>query len=122
MTNLAQLELFYWEARDIVSRAETDMLRLERDGAREGHLLMAAQILAAVRHLSRIIEHHCHHPERATLPLPATAGRPAARKRVWWIVPLRPGRGYSGNWTSRPSNLPVGGQTGGAETTLRSGR
>ena len=122
MTILAQLGLLHTEAQEIVAQAETAVRRLEGDGACQGHLLMATQILAALRHLDRIIEHHHDHRAHAT-PV-ATAGLPIARKRGWWIEALWTTRtGALDRTSAAPSDRPLArrdGRSGGLSTGLRS--
>ena len=81
MPDLAELEFYCAEARDILARAEATVDRLGRNGACEGHRMMAHQGLAALRHLSRIIERH---RTRLTFEaLPNAVSPPAPQKRPW---------------------------------------
>ena len=95
VVDLAQLGPTDLEARDIVAHAEAVVLRLVQDGACEGHVLMAMQVLAALRHLNRIVEQH-HVQMKSVIP-PASAGRTPARRRSWWIGALRLARIGAGN-------------------------
>ena len=81
MPDLAEMELYCAEAREILARAEGTLDRLRRNGACEGHRMMANQGLTALRHLSRIIERHRN---RLTFEaLPNAVSPPAPQKRVW---------------------------------------
>ena len=56
MPSLDAVELYCAEARQLVARAEAIVERLNRNGACEGHRLMASQGLAAIRRLDHIID------------------------------------------------------------------
>ncbi len=81
MTHGAQLECSCVEAREILDRAEREVRRLRQNGACEGHYLMAMQVLAALRHLDRIIEPH--RVRTASAASAVNAPQPLARKRSW---------------------------------------
>lgn len=82
MTSLALLEHFCAEADAIVADAEEQYRRLTLSGACEGHLLMAAQALTALRNLGRIVDHHRIHAASAAVPDAVTRSNPG--KRPWW--------------------------------------
>ncbi|MEL6060793.1 MULTISPECIES: hypothetical protein [unclassified Methylobacterium] len=81
MPDLAEMELYRLEARGLIARAEEAVRALGADGACEGHRLMAAQGLTAMRHLNRIIE--LHHNRLAAEALPNVATPPVAPRRTW---------------------------------------
>jgi hypothetical protein len=87
MPDLAEMELYCAEARDIIARAEETVHRLARNGACEGHRMMAGQGLVALRNLSRIIERHRN---RMTVEILPHAVSPPAPQRRSWLPFLRP--------------------------------
>lgn len=111
MTDLAQLGPTHLEAREIIAHAEADLLRLVQDGACEGQVLMAVQVVAALRHLGRIVEQH--HGQSAGATPPASVHRRPTHKRAWWIGALRLARTGAGTRTvplrSRGGIEPLGG-------------
>ena len=119
MTILAQPVLLRLEAQEIVAQAETAVHRLERCGACEGQQLMATQILAALRHLDRIIEHHHGHLAHAAPA--ATAHRPAARRCAWWIGALWIARRGAEERAPAVPQTFGGSLSGGLGAGLRSG-
>jgi hypothetical protein len=82
MASLAQLERFCAEAEVIIAEAEDNYRRLIQTDACEGHRLMAAQVLAALRHLGRIVDRH--RGQAATAAMPDTMIRSTLGKRPWW--------------------------------------
>ncbi|MEE7450083.1 hypothetical protein MRF4_20995 [Methylobacterium radiotolerans] len=98
MPDLAEVELYCAEARDILANAEDIVHDLGRRGACEGHRMMANQGLAALRNLDRIIERHRRRltfqalPNAVGPPPPA----PAPQKRNWLLF-LRPRVGHPGH-------------------------
>lgn len=81
MPDLAEMELYCAEARDIIARAEETVHRLARNGACDGHRMMAGQGLAALRNLNRIIERHRNRMTVEVLPTAVT--QPAPHRRNW---------------------------------------
>ena len=81
MPDLAEMELYCAEAREILACAEGTLDRLRRNGACEGHRMMANQGLAALRHLSRIIERHRNRLMFEALP--NAVSPPASQKWSW---------------------------------------
>ena len=81
MPDLAEMELYCAEARDIIARAEETVYRLARNGACEGHRMMAGQGLAALRNLSRIIERHRN--RMAVEILPPVVSQTGPQRRSW---------------------------------------
>ncbi len=84
MQDLAELELYCQEARELIARAEDAVHRLGQDGACEGHRLMATQGLMAIRHLHRIIE--TQRNRLAFEALPNADSRPVPPRRTWLSV------------------------------------
>ncbi|MGH1573491.1 hypothetical protein ACRAWG_26035 [Methylobacterium sp. P31] len=82
MPDLAEVELYCLEAQGLIARAEETVHRLGRDGACEGHRLMATQGLAALRHLGRMVDRHRN--RLASDAPPNAVSPPAPRKRHWW--------------------------------------
>jgi hypothetical protein len=85
--DLAEMELYCLESRGLVARAEDAVDRLVEDGACEGHRLMAAQGLTAMRHLHRIIELHRNRLVSEALPNAVGQTVPPPRRR--WLATLR---------------------------------
>ena len=81
MPDLAEVEFYCLEARGLVARAEDAVHRLDQYGACEGHRLMAAQGLVAIRHLNRIIE--LHRSRLAFEALPNAVSQTAVPRRSW---------------------------------------
>lgn len=81
MPDLAEMELYCLEARALIARAEDTVHRMSESDACEGHRLMAAQGLTAMRHLNRIIE--LHRNRLAFEALPNAVTPPAAPRRTW---------------------------------------
>jgi len=81
MPDLAEMELYCLEARGLIARAEAAVLAMNANGACQGHRLMAAQGLTAMKHLNRIIE--LHHNRLAFAALPNAASPPVAPRRNW---------------------------------------
>ncbi len=81
MPDLAEMELYVLEARGLIARAEEALHRLDETDACEGHRLMAAQGLAAIRHLHRIIE--LHRNRLAFEALPNAVTPPVVPRRTW---------------------------------------
>ncbi|XYD07308.1 hypothetical protein R1A27_19470 [Methylobacterium sp. NMS12] len=98
MPDLAEVELYCAEARDILAHAEDIVHDLGRRGACEGHRMMANQGLAALRNLDRIIERHRRRLTFQALPNavgpPATPPPPQKRN---WLVFLRQRGGHAGH-------------------------
>lgn len=84
MPDLVELEAYCHEARSLIVRAEEAVLRMEQNGACEGHRLMAAQGLGAIKHLNRIIE--LHRNRLAFEALPEAVSQPLAPRRNWLAV------------------------------------
>ncbi|MCJ2069938.1 hypothetical protein MKK75_14230 [Methylobacterium sp. J-030] len=84
MPDLAEMELYCLEARGLIARAEDAVHAMVENGACEGHRLMAAQGLTAIRHLNRIIELHRH--RLAFEALPNAVGLPVAPRRSWFFA------------------------------------
>ena len=84
MPNLAELELHCLEARGLIARAEEAVQRLDAHGACEGHRLMAAQGLIAIRHLNRILE--LHRNRLAFEALPNAVSQAVMPKRSWLAI------------------------------------
>ncbi|MGU3476019.1 hypothetical protein [Methylobacterium sp. D48H] len=98
MPDLAEVELYCAEARDILAHAENIVADLDRRGACEGHCLMANQGLAALRNLDRIIERHRR--RLAFLALPNAVGPsppPSHPRKRNWLLFLRRRGGYAGH-------------------------
>ncbi|SDA09416.1 hypothetical protein SAMN02799622_00114 [Methylobacterium sp. UNC378MF] len=93
MPDLAEMELYCAEARNILSRAEEIVRSLGRKGACEGHRMMASQGIAALRHLDRIIERHRN--RLAFEALPNVVGPPPQKRS--WLVYLRQRGGQVGH-------------------------
>lgn len=87
MPGRAETDLYCYQARSILSQAEEVVKSLKRNGAYEGHILMAAQCITALRHLSRIIEDH--HRHCASDAVAAAVDPPIAVKRRWWSIARR---------------------------------
>jgi hypothetical protein len=97
MPDLAELEHYCVEAREILARAEATLDCLGRNGACEGHLMMAKQGLTALRHLSRIIDRH---RTRLTFEaLPNAVSPPTPQKWTW--RPLLRQRPADEGWFAR---------------------
>ncbi|MEE7504530.1 hypothetical protein ACLBXO_06685 [Methylobacterium sp. C33D] len=98
MPDLAEVELYCAEARDILAHAEDIVHDLCRRGACEGHRMMADQGLAALRNLDRIIERHRRRLAFQALPNAVVQPPPPSppRKRNW-LVFLRRGGGHAGH-------------------------
>ncbi|SDM94489.1 hypothetical protein SAMN05216360_104340 [Methylobacterium phyllostachyos] len=86
MPDLVEMELYCLEARGLIARAEDAVQQLGANGACEGHRLMAAQGLTAIRHLNRIIELHRNRLAFAALP---NAVSPPTPPRRTWLALLR---------------------------------
>lgn len=84
MPDLIDMELCCLEARGLIARAEVAVHTLNANGACEGHLLMAAQGLAAMRHLNRIIE--LHHNRLVGEAHPTVVSPPVVPRRTWLTV------------------------------------
>jgi hypothetical protein len=56
MSDPAQIDLYCNEASNIITHAEEIFQKLSHNGACEGHNLMAAQCIVALKRLSQIIE------------------------------------------------------------------
>lgn len=84
MPDLAEVELYCLEARSLIARAEDAVQRLAQNGACEGHRLMAAQGLSAIKHLNRIIE--LHRNRLAFEALPNAVGPIEPPRRRWLFV------------------------------------
>lgn len=82
MSDLREVDLYCAEAESLVIRTEGIVWRLTEDGACEGHRLMAAQGLKAIRQLDRIIQEH---RKRLVFEVSPNAVRqPSQKKRTWW--------------------------------------
>ncbi|MGH1587715.1 hypothetical protein ACRBEV_04345 [Methylobacterium phyllosphaerae] len=94
MSDLGELDLLRDEARRLVLRAEGIVQLLTENGACEGHRLMAAQGLVAMRRLEQMIERG---KARAAFEArPYAADQPPPAKRAWW--PVR-------SWRSRDAGI-----------------
>lgn len=78
------------EARDIVARGESLISELRDNGSYEGHILIAIQVLSALRRLDRFIDEHGKRLA-ASEPLAANAHN-HARLRNWRLVFRWPSR------------------------------
>ena len=98
MPDLAEVELYCAEARDLLAHAEAIVHDLGRSGACEGHRMMASQGLAALRNLARIIERHRRRLTFQSLPnaVGPTPSPPPPQRRNWLIF-LRPRGGHPGH-------------------------
>lgn len=84
MPDLGELDLLRDEARSFVLRAEGTVQRLTENGACEGHRLMAAQGLVAMRRLEQMIERG--RARAAFEARPYAVDKPPPAKRAWWPV------------------------------------
>lgn len=84
MPDLAAMELYCQEAQSLIARAEEAARSLAQNGACEGHRMMAAQGLTAIRHLNRIIEQHRN--RLVFEALPNAVGSINQPKRSWLLV------------------------------------
>ncbi len=90
MTDLEKADRYRQEAGHIVARGEDIVLTLKKEGACEGHVLMASQILSALRRLDRLIEEHGKRV--AASQVPDVDGQSIATYRSWWSVIKWPSR------------------------------
>lgn len=79
---LAELDLYLEEGTHLMARSEELLLQLKHDRACEGHLLIGAQILMAMRCTLQLLQEHRHHLEKQAALLPVAP--PASAKRPWW--------------------------------------
>jgi hypothetical protein len=100
MSDLTQIDSHCREARNIVFRAEEILQTLRRGGACEGHNLIAAQNIVALKRLSQILERH--HRGLASDALSTAEDPPVLTKRHWWSA-LR--------WASRSQSHAVEAHT-----------
>ena len=100
MPDLAEVDLYCEEARNIIIHAKEIVQDLERNGACEGHNLMAAQCIVALKRLNQIIE--SHRKRLAFEALPNAVDPPTSIKRQWWsVVRWRP-RSEERTFEARP--------------------
>src|ERR1700710_926887 len=84
MPDLAEVDLYCEEARNIIIHAKEIVHDLERNGACEGHNLMAAQCIVALNRLNQLMENHRR--RLAFEALPNAVDPPISIKRRWWSV------------------------------------
>ncbi|WP_336487768.1 hypothetical protein [Methylobacterium nigriterrae] len=89
--DIAEVDRYLAEGARLIAQAEARRRQIDRDCAREGHRLMAAQILTAMRRTLRLIEDHRIGLAAAATD-PALAPVRAGRAR-WWPAFVRR-RGY----------------------------
>jgi hypothetical protein len=90
MSDLEHVSLYCDEARNIITRAEEIVQNPSHNGACEGHKLMAAQYIVALKRLGQILERRRR--QLAFDAAPYSADPPAPVKRQWCLpVLLRPG-------------------------------
>ena len=100
MSDRSGVNLYCEEAKNIVIHAEGIAQRLIENGACEGHNLMAAQCIVALKRLNQIIE--SHRKRLAFEALPNAVDPPTSIKRQWWsVVRWRP-RSEERTFEARP--------------------
>jgi hypothetical protein len=82
MPDLTEADLYCREAQSIVVRAEEIRQFLSRNGACEGHCLIVAQAVLALKRLNNSIERHRDH--LAFEALPNAISPPARIRNRWW--------------------------------------
>lgn len=89
MSDLARVDLYCNEARNILAHAEEIVQNLSHTGTCEGNNLMAAQYVVALKRLGQILERHRRDVAFDTAP--CSADPPAPVKRHWrFAISLRP--------------------------------
>lgn len=89
MSDLARANIYCNEARNIIAHAEEIVQNLSHAGACEGHNLMAAQHMVALKRLSQILERHRRHLAFDAAPYRVDPPAPVKRHR-WFAISLRP--------------------------------
>lgn len=90
MSDLEKADRYRQEAGKIVARGQDILLTLKAEGACEGHVLMASQILLGLKRLDRLIDEHGK--RLAASQLPDLDGQTIATYRSWWSVIKWPSR------------------------------
>jgi hypothetical protein len=93
MSDLTQIDTYCREARNFVFRAGEIVQALRRDGACEGHNLVAAQNVVALKRLSQILERQ--QQRLASDALPKAVDPPISTKRHWWSALRWAPRGHA---------------------------
>ncbi|MDN3571587.1 hypothetical protein [Methylobacterium longum] len=89
MSDPEQINLYCQEASNIIAHAEAVAQSLRQNGACEGHNLMAAQCIVALKHLGQILEKRRRHVTFDAVP--HTGDPPAPINRHWlFALSLRP--------------------------------
>ena len=84
MSDRAEVDAYLAEAASLIRRAEECTSRLHKDGACEGHRLMAAAALMAMHRINLLMKAHRDLSAAGTAPPPVAYRLP--EKRRWWQV------------------------------------
>lgn len=79
---LAEVDQYISEGISLIAQAEERLRQLERDRACQGHLLMGAQILTAMRRNLRLLQERRDSLEKEAAALPVVP--PVREKQHWW--------------------------------------